>query len=296
MRDKVLSLSIEKPATNGEQNLIVGDVFYGSVTLSPGDAQAMPGFIETLKQGSIEWGDGRLLTHSAKTLEDGSVFHRFGFTCYKAMACRFPPVTFNQPTGETIVSTNEVTMTYVAVEPAQEKEPPIYGPLSLGLPLTIYIGAILLGAAAALTLTWIIVRLYNKYRRSNSRPLAQAPIAPPYEELAASLRQLASKEYLSQGYYKPYYFTISDCLKRYLGRKFEFNAEELTTIELLAALNNRYSLNAEYRLKWRDLFSELDLVKFTDNKPSHQDAQTLMERSLDLAKVTERLQNDVPQS
>lgn len=296
MNENEIPLSIEQISPDANKQLLVGDVFYGSVTLSNELSDAKPGFLETLKAGSLEWGDGRLLSHESEKLENGQIVHKFSFTCYKAAPCKFPSITFSDKEGKTVATSTEVTMNYSAVEQSKEKEVPIYAPISLGIPTHVQVLIGLAAVVVAIAVFWCVKIIINKYFRNFNSTESAAPLAPPFEELTTSLKNLAAKDYLSNAHYKPYYFTISETLKRYLGRKFEFNAEELTTSELMGALNNRYSLDAEERLKWRELFNELDLVKFTDNQPSINDAQSLMERSLDIARKTEKIENDVQES
>lgn len=297
MSEKILPLAIEKPALSGTSKaLLIGDVFFGTVTLEPEVSDLLPGFVETLKQGSLEWGDGRLLQHEVKSNEKGTITHRFAFTCYKPMTCRFPAITFQNKSGETIVSTESITMEYVGVELPQEEEMPIYGPMPFQLPIHIFLGLIFLILCLLGVTIWLTAKAYIRFKRSTkNKSDADLPL-PPFEEFMFILKELGTKDYLKREQYKPYYFTISEGLKRYLGRKLQFNAEELTTSELIHSLNNRYAFDSENKNEWKNIFNELDLVKFTDQKPNKDDAQTLMQRCLELVKKAERIPNDLSKS
>lgn len=55
---------------------------------------------------------------------------------------------------------------------------------------------------------------------------------PAWEIAFAELAMLKEKNLVTQGEIKPYYFELSEILRKYIGRKFEFNALDLTTEEI----------------------------------------------------------------
>jgi hypothetical protein len=65
------------------------------------------------------------------------------------------------------------------------------------------------------------------------KPAPPPPPLPPYEEAIEALNRLESKNYISRGLIKEYVFELSDILKRYVERRWDVNAVEFTTEELL---------------------------------------------------------------
>src|SRR5207247_2306560 len=89
--------------------------------------------------------------------------------------------------------------------------------------------ALLLLAALA----YVGLRLYRRLRRIHE--LAQAPL-PPWEEALRALEALPRQEWLATGQVKRYYYALSEVLKRYIERRFDFDAAEQTTPEMLASM------------------------------------------------------------
>jgi len=125
-------------------------------------------------------------------------------------------------------------------------------------------GALLLLGALA----WLGRRLYQRLRRIQE--LTQAPL-PPWEEALNALDALPWQEWLEAGQFKRYYYALSEVLKRYIERRFEFSAVEQTTTELLASMRL-------YKTPMRDdvgkFFLRSDLVKYSKVTPPEDEAQS----------------------
>lgn len=65
------------------------------------------------------------------------------------------------------------------------------------------------------------------------KPPPPPPPKPPYEEAIEALAILENKQLLTKGLLREYVFELSDILKRYMGRRFNSNAAECTTEEIL---------------------------------------------------------------
>ncbi len=111
-------------------------------------------------------------------------------------------------------------------------------------------------------------RLYRRLRRI--RDLAQAPL-PPWEEALAALDALPWREWLEAGQVRRYYYALSEVLKRYIERRFEFHAVEQTTTEMLASMR-------AHKTPMRDdigrFFTRSDLVKYAKRVPPDDEARS----------------------
>ena len=168
---------------------------------------------------------------------------------------------------------------------ADSLEPrPLKGQISLvGKSWTIWIiigaGCLILGAALA----------YYFIRRK--KPVEETPFVDPrpsWEIAFADLAVLKSEDLPGKGEVKRFYFELSEIIRRYLGRKFDFDASEMTTTEIGEALT-RMAVDAEIRGETIAFMDHADLVKFAKYKPpadrpdtDWNSAYELVSRSKDL--------------
>jgi hypothetical protein len=116
------------------------------------------------------------------------------------------------------------------------------------------------------------IRLAGRLRRIQE--LATAPL-PPWDEALRALDGLPWRDWLEAGQVKRYYYALSEVLKRYIERRFEFDAVEQTTTELLASMR-------AYKTPMRDdvakFFTRSDLVKYAKVVPPADEAESAIEQ------------------
>lgn len=121
-------------------------------------------------------------------------------------------------------------------------------------------------------LAWLGRRLYRRLRENLER--VEAPL-PPWDEALRSLDDMPWRDWLEAGQYKRYYYALSEVLKRYIERRFEFQAAEQTTTEVLAAMRL-------HRTPMRDeitrFFLRSDLVKYSKVIPSGDEARAAIDQ------------------
>lgn len=94
--------------------------------------------------------------------------------------------------------------------------------------------------------------------------------APPEPAHLRALRELAALRALDlpgKGRTKQLYLRLSEIVRRYLGERFAFNAIDLTTPELLAALRRLEAVGLDYG-GFEAFCREADLVKFARLEPT----------------------------
>jgi len=104
----------------------------------------------------------------------------------------------------------------------------------------------------------------------------------------AKLEELESSERLATGPLRPVYGEISEVLRSYLGRRFHFQALDLTTSELQSRLVE-VSDSEPWRgavARWLD---DCDLVKYAGALADAEDAKTTIDRARTLI---ERIKNE----
>lgn len=74
------------------------------------------------------------------------------------------------------------------------------------------------------------------------------------------------------------YIRAGECLRGYLEERFEVAARELTTEELLVALQSRSALTPRQNQELRRILDQIDLVKFARFRPAPDSTQGLLQR------------------
>ena len=82
------------------------------------------------------------------------------------------------------------------------------------------------------------------------------------------------------------YTRLSDTVRVYLGRLFEFKALDLTSFELLSHLERETEMSEAARERTREVLDEADLVKFAKYLPEAPFCRHALERGRDIVKLT----------
>ncbi|MEO0021575.1 MAG: hypothetical protein ABIK48_05315 [candidate division WOR-3 bacterium] len=141
------------------------------------------------------------------------------------------------------------------------------------IPLWIALG--LAGAGLAGYFGW---RLWQRHR---CRQQALAPTLPPWEEALAALASLPVDDWLSAGQVKRLYYTVSEIVKRYLTRRFEFPAVDQTSTEIVRELKSRKVAVSE---RFATFFLDADLVKYAKYLPA--EPASVVNRARELVELT----------
>lgn len=122
-------------------------------------------------------------------------------------------------------------------------------------------------------------------RKRKHKSIVTPPPKPPYEEAIEALGKLHGKRYLQQGLIREYVFELSEIFKRYIGRRFEVNAEEFTAEELIAWLGvSGLSLQIRHPVEW--FFKTTDLVKFAKYTPANDTIERFGAEVMNFLEVT----------
>jgi hypothetical protein len=147
--------------------------------------------------------------------------------------------------------------------------------------LLIYVGAAVLAAALGALITFLIVRRMRA--RVAARP--GPPPRPPHEIALDKLDRLGRYGFLEDADNRPFYFSVSEIIREYLGARFGFDSLELTTDELLAEL--KHAAGKELLLgEIQGWLSACDLVKFAKISPSAAEARGTLETAIRIVTAT----------
>lgn len=145
-----------------------------------------------------------------------------------------------------------------------------------------------LSIAGFLILLLIIGGTYlyrTKYRKS------QASLLRPAHELAIEeLDHLQKEGLIARGIYKQHYFMLSEIFRRYLERRFHFQAVERTTEEILPEILNLKGFDEKVKSDAKKFLHNTDLVKFAKYTPGSQEVEQEHQEAVDFINETKEVQ------
>ncbi len=212
----------------------------------------------------------------------------------KAGNLTLPSLAIQDSTGKSFARTNpfrvEVKSAIRPDDPKPQEPAELRPPAELAFP---WWAVGLMVAGALLVLGGLLYALYrwNKNRRAVPVKVVEPP-KPEDEEALSALAQLEKSGALERGEFKKHYFSVSEILKTYIGRRYGFDAPECTTRELLDNLRQAWArefAGDEKRLTaLAELFEQLDRVKFTDHIPASVESQGVVGIAREFVRVTRR--------
>ena len=137
----------------------------------------------------------------------------------------------------------------------------------------------ILGALALAALVYFAWRSWQKRRAMTLIVPAIPPHAWAKQKLEEALALIEQP--------KPFCIAVSDTLRWYLERRFEFHAPERTTEEFLYELQSSDLLTASQKGSLGDFLTRCDLVKFAKYEPGEPELRNLHEAAVSLVDETE---------
>jgi hypothetical protein len=117
------------------------------------------------------------------------------------------------------------------------------------------------------------------------KPIIAPPPPPPYDEAITALAALHGKRFVQQGLIREYVFELSDIFKRYIGRRFEINAEEFTTEEIIEWIGGS-PLETKTRMATEWFFRTTDPIKFAKFTPDDKTVERFGEEVIVFLELT----------
>lgn len=117
------------------------------------------------------------------------------------------------------------------------------------------------GVLALALAVFIGILLYRKFKKKPVTAEKKIPSLPAHEIALKSLAQLEEKKLWQQGQIKSYYTELTDILRAYLDHRWQVNAMEMTSDEIIQ-YPVIYKLDDPVKNKLRYIFTIANLVKF----------------------------------
>lgn len=142
---------------------------------------------------------------------------------------------------------------------------------------------------AALLLALLLLRRYLRRPRRAAAP--SLPLLPPYEEAIAALAALEGKRLHERGAFRELGFELSEIFRRYLSRRFQIQALEATTREVMRELaESREAASLRHKgaaaSAIHGLLEETDLLKYAKHVPAASVGAQLLVEARRLVELT----------
>lgn len=181
-----------------------------------------------------------------------------------------PPIevryTIPPDTKEHIIKTESINITVESLKPSEEGDiRDIKPPWDIDYDWRPLLFFGLVGLLVAVLGIGTIIYIRKRRKGETFLPRKREPERPPHEIAYEELKRLEESNLLDKGKIKIYYSEIADIIRRYTEKRFQIEAMELTTSQLLSALEN---IQEESLIElYRQLLELCDLVKFAKFTP-----------------------------
>jgi hypothetical protein len=248
----------------------------------------------TVDQGTVDGGDDdprverqwyRLRAERVGSLELPALTVRHRAAASPGAAGARPADTWSTVTTEPLAITVRSLLPAGGEEPPEIRDIKPLQPIARSRPwLWVAVATavvVAIGAAIALLL-----------RRRRARPAPAAPPVPAHEVALAALDRLAALELADDEAVRRFHFALSEVVRAYVEGRFGLNATDLTTEEILSALD-RLALEAAPASSLRTFLRETDRVKFAAHRPDRGDVAAVLARARGFVEETRPLEEPV---
>ena len=138
----------------------------------------------------------------------------------------------------------------------------------------------------ALLLIGAGVWAYNKYYKKGVNPLKpNKKRLPPYEEAMIDLQNLKAAQLWQRGQEKDYFTGLTDILRVYIDRRFDINAVEMTSSQIIETLKRNDETKAVNE-QLEMILEVADIVKFANARPLADDNEVAYQRAVNFVEAT----------
>lgn len=144
----------------------------------------------------------------------------------------------------------------------------------------------LLGLITLVLLSLLIIYIVNRIRKK--KPLLSFSSAKeflPHEQALKNLEILKNKKLWEKGSVKEYYSELTDIIKLYTSKRFEFQALEMTSDEILNALQNK-NIDEICFSDLKYIFYYADMAKFAKALPLPDENDASIKKAFDFVNKT----------
>ncbi|MBM3434747.1 MAG: hypothetical protein FJY07_00855 [Bacteroidetes bacterium] len=214
----------------------------------------------------------------------------FKITCFDSGYYAIPPIKigYKKP-GDALLQTAEtpailLTVSSVSVntqEDIRDIKKPLEAPFTLKEAMPWIIGLFFFGLV-------VYGVIYYLKKRKKAEPVFRSPVRlkiPAHQVALDALENLRQRKLWQSGMIKDYYTELTEIIREYILAKFNIHAPELTSDEILSALNYTATDQGAKQLLGQT-FVIADLVKFAKMQPLPAEHDTSLSNAVSFVKAT----------
>lgn len=148
----------------------------------------------------------------------------------------------------------------------------------------------LVGYAFATLLLLVLIAVVIYVYRVTFRKAKVQPLRPAHELALDELDRLQKEGLIGKGIYKEHYFKLSEIFRRYLERRFHFQAVEKTTEEILPEIKGLKGFDEHVKRGAEKFLHKTDLVKFARHIPEPYEIDQEYQETVDFINQTKEEQ------
>ena len=212
-------------------------------------------------------------------------------TCFDSGFYTIPPIRFyyrNLPDTTIRFEQTEIqilTVHTLAVDTTLAIKP-IKGPVKIPFSILEYLPWIFAGMLFLAIAGFLIFYLIRRRKGEPIFLLRPGVKYQPHEWALMELEKLRVKKLWQAGKMKEYHTELTDILRKYIENRFHLMAMESTTGEILEDLEDKTSIQKEYRKTLGKILVMADLVKFAKYLPLPEDHEQSIEYAVDFINKT----------
>ncbi|MEX2602241.1 MAG: hypothetical protein WD355_11360 [Balneolaceae bacterium] len=217
--------------------------------------------------------------HQVTAYRDSLVYRLQFFGTEDYQIPRYPIHLISQDSDTTTLYTNSVPLSFSSVLAGEEEFRPMKPIFEFAALLWPWLLALVILALIA----WYLYNRYRKREPAPPQPVRKAPLpfSNPFDRLETSLQALhGNKSPLAMKQFKEFYVDLGDAIRQYFEDVYEIDALEMTSREILTALQH-YPADKQVIEITRKVLSEADMVKFAKFEPTTEQARKSLEIALE---------------
>ena len=233
----------------------------------------------------------QMLQTSIDTSKD-KINYKYVFASFIEGVHKLPEFQFylaNQTSPAYVVQSPNVEILSPVIDTTKIEVKPIKGVMKI--PFTFK--EILPFAIGGIVLTGIIIAIIYFVRRTKNKTKSPQTIKeaaiPEDEEALNNLKRLKQARLLETGQEKQHYIALSEILWQYIYRRFNVNAFEKTTNQIMEEMLSK-DVSQEDNKRLENIFTTSDLVKFAKYIPDTRTNLNLLQDSEDFINNNKRLE------
>lgn len=131
----------------------------------------------------------------------------------------------------------------------------------------------------------ILIYFLKKRKKAEINTAVPQIVRPAHEIALEALDQIKSKKLWQQGQVKEYHIAVSDTVRMYIEKRYNINAMEMTSDEILRSLRLIIA-DVHIKTKLSALLILSDMVKFAKEQPLPNENEMCWEQAVDFIKQT----------